>query len=84
MNGCPWWRAWWHRRLRRADRLAVWPALRLTAAHFHSDDEEAAVVEALRAWAVFLQGVGQEHWRCACAADDPVETGGGSATPADG
>jgi hypothetical protein len=63
---CPWWRRWWHRRQRRLDRAVIWPALRARAAARYPDDEEAAVLSALRGWAVFIQLPGQAHWACAC------------------
>jgi hypothetical protein len=68
--GCPWWRAWWHRRLRRQDLTVTWVALRETGATRYPDDEEAAVLFALKAWAIFIQQPGQQHWHCACAERD--------------
>jgi hypothetical protein len=67
---CPWWRAWWHRRLRRIDRATLWPVIRRRAAAQMPDHEEEAVLLALRAWLAFISAPGQEHWRCACAAHD--------------
>jgi hypothetical protein len=64
---CGWWRAWWHRRLRRIDREVMWLALREQAAQRHPDDEEAAVLDALRGWVLFIEQPGQEHHLCACA-----------------
>lgn len=72
---CPWWRAWWHRRLRRVDRTTMWVALRAQADRRHPDDSEEAILMALKAWALFIQQPGQAHWLCACAAADPVEEG---------
>ena len=72
MTPCPWWRAWAHRRRRRRDREAMWTVLRRNAGVRHPDDEEAAALDALTAWGIFITEAGQEHWRCACAAEDEV------------
>jgi hypothetical protein len=52
--------------LRRRDRRYVWPAFRALGAHFDPDDEEAALLRAMQAWAIFIQAPGQEHFRCGC------------------
>jgi hypothetical protein len=48
----------------------TWVALRETGSTRYPDDEEAAVLFALKAWAIFIQQPGQEHWHCACAERD--------------
>lgn len=70
-SDCPWWRAWWHGRLRQVDRITVWPALKAAATRLCPHDEEEALLGALLAWATFLQEPGQEHWHCACADHEP-------------
>ena len=62
--------SWWHRRKRHADRTTMWTALREAAAKRHPDDEEAAVLLALRGWLAFLGQDGQDHWHCPCADED--------------
>ena len=57
----------------RRDRETIWRAFRAKADRRHPDESETAVLMALTMWAVFIQGQGQEHWRCPCAATDPVE-----------
>jgi hypothetical protein len=73
-DACPWWIAWWHRRLRRMDHRVIWPSLRALADAREPTDSEAAVLLALRGWALFIQQDGQAHWRCPCAALDPPES----------
>lgn len=68
---CPWWIAWWHRRRRRIDRATIWRALRAGALRAHPHDEEAALVVALRGWALFMQD--QAHWQCGCAPSAELE-----------
>lgn len=70
MRPCGWWARWWHRRRRRADHQFMWTALRAKADGMHPDDQERAVQAALRAWYVFIQQPGQEHWLCDCAEQD--------------
>ena len=67
---CPWWRAWIHRRRRRADETSMWTQLRANAAARYPHDDEKAVLLALQGWAVFVQLPGQDHWRCPCSDDD--------------
>ena len=45
----------------------MWTTLRAAAARRYPDDEEAAVLWALKGWAQFIQAPGQDHWLCACA-----------------
>lgn len=53
---CPWWICWHHRRLRRAD---LWFLAIIM--------KKARTIElAMEAWRLFLDGDGQEHWRCPC------------------
>ena len=67
---CPWWKAWWHRRRRRVDRQQMWPVLRAMATKRYPDDDEAAVLLALKGWMTFIQQSGQEHWHCPCAVSE--------------
>jgi hypothetical protein len=51
----------------------MWPIVRRLASKSYPDDEETAVLIALKVWLFFIQEPGQEHWRCPCAGlDDPI------------
>lgn len=55
---CNWFAAWQHRRRRTADLKTMWPALVMRAPEMHY---------ARKAWTLFTQQEGQEHWRCECS-----------------
>jgi hypothetical protein len=72
---CPWWKRWWHRRLRKIDRRALFPAI-LERAEWAATDSyrrfsnEWRVERDFNYFAMLdkhANGLGQNHWRCACA-----------------
>lgn len=63
MKRCGWLRRWWHARLRRIDRQIMLRSIIKQA----RDLEQTQ-----KAWALFRESEGQEHWRCGCA---PIDGG---------
>jgi len=53
---CPWYRRWYHQRQRCAD----------TAFYAQLVAKSPTMHEARRAWDLFLELPGQEHWSCPC------------------
>lgn len=66
MFGPCWPLRWWHRRLRAADMGTIWPALVATMYGKYQPAIEAER-QIQRAWTLFTEQRGQEHWRCPCA-----------------
>ena len=62
---CPWYRRWWHRRLRQIDEATRIPAI-IKAAREKSSRPSAA----RDAFALFIRNPGQRHWRCPCGTRD--------------
>lgn len=72
---CPWWKRWWHRRQRNADRLVLFPAIRdraemAAAQTYRRFGNEWRIDRDFRMFGMLdmhASGLGQGHWGCACA-----------------
>lgn len=80
MTRCWWWRRTVHARLRQIDREVLFPILRQQATErvVSGNEFTAGTIAEFHAVVVLQQAAidvhkslpGQEHWRCACAAEE--------------
>ncbi len=68
---------WWHRRLRRIDSKALWPAIVSQSALFCALKDKYTEADVMRAAedAFALYVADQYHWQCACAQAEAAQEG---------
>lgn len=72
---CPWWKRWFHSRLRKIDRRTLFSAIyfqagQAAARKYTPFGNEWRIERDFNYYAMLdkhANGLGQDHWRCACA-----------------